>query len=514
MLQDRLPEYRMELDKPHEECGIFGLYLHPSLASNDTANLALESALQNQHRGEESAGMIISDGYSVWPAIKTMGLIRDLYGKYKSEKAVNGGIYGHIVNVHNRYSTTGSSIIENAAPYRFESNLGTLGVSHNGNITNAVELKSKLISKGYSFMGTTDSEVIGVLIADSAGETWQEKVYSASQKLQGAFCLVVNTKDKILAVRDRYGFHPLYLGSFGSQDKQCFAVSSETPAIQMLNPTEVRMVNPGEIVEIGEEGLTSIDFAQPDEHFCGLEMAYLMRPDGYFENTQLDTIRRHHGELLAATCPVPKTTDFVTYIPESAKSASEGFANELSQIQNRPVQSVTTMMKGRYGTLKGNVRGFINPDLNTRKSIASTHYYPYDIVEDKEIALVEDSVIAGVTTDDVMKIYRKAVGLFKDRGVRRVHLRVVFPKVISSCPYGIDIDDSRFLIAKEFEQNTEEICKHIGADSLGYLVVDEYGQGVNNAVGRRVNLCLGCTTGVYPESVNETNKLILESEVR
>lgn len=490
-----------EIGKPREECGVFGLYLDPNLAHNGIVEMALGCALNNQHRGEESCGVCVSDGYSLWPPIKRMGLIKDLYADYKKEKKEHGGLYGQIVIVHNRYSTTGSSNIENAAPFRFDTNLGVMAVAHNGNITNASYLKAELFKKGATFSSTTDSEVIGALISASSGGTWREKIEDALSKLEGSFSLIISTTDKLFAARDRHGIRPLSVGSFSAEDRKCFAVSSETAALTPLQVEEMWDVEAGELLEIGNCGVEHGRFAPKHESsFCGLEIAYLMRPDSSLRETQMDTIRRFLGGKLAEIYPPTSGVDLVTYIPESSRPAAEGYAQKLG------LPTVTSMIKGRYGTLNGSVRGFINPNEKERQGVVR-NYHVFDVVKGKDIVLVDDSIIRGNTTRGVIKVLKEA-------GVGKIHLRIIFPPVAGYCPLGTDINEKDFLVAREFGGDISAIAKYIGVDSLGYLTPSQYLLAVSEVIRKDIGLCLGCVTGKYPVENFQTDKLIFEADIK
>lgn len=506
-----------ELDKPQTECGVFGLCLHSSLANSEIAEVILDGSLQNQHRGEESVGFCISDGYSVSVPLKRMGYVKDLYREYENDyKSIRGGIYGHMGLGHNRYSTTGSSNIYNAGPHRHvDQDLGAIATALNGNITNASQLRSMLISRGSEFKGTTDSEIIGELIVCSPGPTWDEKIINASRQLEGAFNLVILTKDALYGVRDPNGFHPLSVGTFLIDDKPCFAISSETSGFSNLPVRDILDVPRGNVVKMQEGAITITRFLDeiPGETFCGLDIAYLMRPDSYLDKVQLDTIRRLHGAALAEACPLPMSVKYVTYIPESARSSAEGYAERLSQLQDRLVSVRTSMIKGRYGTINGNVRGFISPNVADRGRVANKNYFPFEWVEGEEIGLIDDSIIRGTVTCGVVHTIKERVGFLKDGGATKVHLRIVWPPVISFCPYGIDINEMDFLLAKEFEGNLEAMAGYLGADSLAYLPLKTYEDTVSKAVGHNKGLCSGCVTGEYPTKVEQANKLILEGEI-
>ena len=501
----------IEIEKtPREECGLFALYLHPTLASNNIVDQTLDPALKNQNRGEESAGISVSDGFSVWHPLKRMGKIPSLYEDYKELKKVNGGYHGYIAVVHNRYSTTGLPNLENTSPFRAETALGAFTASLNGNITNAAELKASLMKEGVEFASTTDSEVVTALIAQSPGNSWQEKVREALTRLEGAFCLVITTKDAVLAARDRNGIHPLSIAYFEVDGKECFAVSSETAAFsKLLGAVEhVEDVLPGELVEIKDSQMTKSRFiTDSEEAFCKLELVYLMRQESRFEGRQLAAIRRHLGRRLARTCPPPPGADLVTCIPESAGPASRGYAEE----SRFPWEE--TLTKDRNGTLGVGSRGFMNPTPSGRKKVGE-NYGALDTVIDKKIVVVDDSIIGGTTARAVVEIYKRFIGELKNRGAKEVHLRIVLSQVIGFCPYGVDIDEKRYLIAKEFAQNVDEIAREIGADSLAFLPLGEFQEGINEVVGRKVGLCQGCTTGVYPQPVSRADKLIFESEIK
>ncbi len=499
-----------------EECGVFGMWLSPHLASKDIVRFALSQAINNQHRGEESAGMCISDGCCLWPPIKSMGHIKDLYKKYEVEYGRNGGIFGHIANVHNRYSTTGSSNIENAAPFRFEMEeaADSFAVSFNGNITNALELRTEL-SQNYKFSSTTDTEVIGALIAQTPGDCLEEKMIAACGRLEGAFSLVISTRDSLFGVRDGHGIKPLCAAVFeveGQEGQDCFAISSETCALTKLKIKKIMEVRPGEIIRIKDGQLTSSFFSSSkEEDICGLEFAYLIRPDSHVKGGegkwyQMEEIRRHLGAYLAEKNPPPRGIDYVTYIPESSKPAAEGFAEELG------VPMRTGSLKSRYGDINGSMRWFINPNNVTRGQNARKNYFPFDWVAGQRIVLVDDSVIEGNTTKGVNKILKEEVGLLRNSGVAELHLRIIFPPVIAPCPYGVDIPETRFLVGEEFgSENWKQIAEYLGADSIAYLVPVEFSGGISEAVGRRVGLCMGCTTGNYPTAYIRARKDILET---
>lgn len=501
-----------ETDRPNEECGLFGIFFPYPDFSERIVTSTLSGLIANQHRGEESAGICVANGRKISSPFKTMGLVRNLYQNYcRSSKKIKEELKGYISISHTRYSTTGSSNIANAAPFLIKSpTLGSLAVAHNGNITNAKQLKDELQNKGCKFESTTDSEIIGLLIAQSLGKTWDEKIGNALQRLQGSFSLILCSKNALFAARDSMGNRPLSLAEFVMDKVTGYALSSDSAAFHNLEIEYKREIDSGEIVRFDAEGIHCHKFTSIySQSFCGLEIAYLMRPDSRIEGIQLDTIRRYLGAKLASLHPPPKGVDFVTYIPESSRSAAEGFAQALSLAWKKPVFTKTSMLKNRYGTINGAIRGFINPDHNCRSEVAQKNYHPMDILNGKEIVLVDDSIIRGTTTKGVIYTLRNKVGDIHKGGVKKVHLRIIFPPVIGYCPLGTDINNEDKLIAGELGK-IKKIADFLKVDSLAYLTPEEFSIGVNEALRRDFGLCLGCTTGKYPVAAFEANKKILE----
>lgn len=502
-----------EDDRPREECGLFGIYFpHPSFPEQIVKS-TLSGLLANQHRGEESAGVLVANGQRVSEVFKRMGLVRNLFQEYlATDKETKEGLKGHVSISHTRYSTTGSSKIENAAPFLFASpQLGSLGVVHNGNITNTYALREELHHKGFSFTSTTDSEVIGALVVDSQGTTWDEKIINALGRLEGSFSLLMITKDALYGLRDPLGNRPLSYAEFESDGIVGYGLSSETPAFTNLGIRYRREVEPGELIKFDRFGTTSRKFSKDAlQAFCGLEVAYLMRPDSRIKEIELDTIRRHLGRILAQNYPSPKDIDFVTYIPESSRPTSEGFTEELSKVLGRQVFIRTSMIKGRYGTIDGVIRGFISPKQENRDRAATTNYYSHDWLNGKKVVVVDDSIIRGTTTRGVIEILRKRVDFLKGTGVAQVHLRIIFPPVVGVCFLGTDINEKDHLIAEELAGNIGEIAKDLNVDSLAYLSPKQFTLGVKQLLGENFGLCMGCTTGNYPVKAYQANKEIFE----
>ncbi|PIU03124.1 hypothetical protein COT44_04470 [Candidatus Shapirobacteria bacterium CG08_land_8_20_14_0_20_39_18] len=460
---------KIYIDHPHEECGVFGIFFpHPDF-SNTIVTSTLSGLLALQHRGEESAGIVVGDGRKLSAVFKRMGLVRNLYNTYlESEENIKQNLKGYLAVSHTRYSTTGSSSLKNAAPFLFDSPKGSFAVAHNGNITNAPQLKEILVKKRFSFSSTTDSEIIGSLILSLPGKSLITKIEKCLPVLEGSFCLIFATKNSIIAIRDKYGNRPLSYAEFTQDKITGYAISSESSAFNNLEISYKREVKPGEMIIFNK-------------------------------------LRRNLGKKLVELYPPPKTIDFVTYIAESAKSASEGFTQGLSELWGKPIDLKTSMLKNRYGSINGAIRGFINPNHETRKEVANGNYHPFDIVQGKEIAIVDDSIIRGTTTRGVVQTIRRRIGDLRNGGAKKIHLRIIFPPVIGYCPLGTDINDSDKLIAKEMVK-INQVAKSLEVDSLNYLSVEEFSQVVNETVKKEYGLCLGCATGKYPVSSFTANK--------
>ncbi|KKR50014.1 MAG: Amidophosphoribosyltransferase [Candidatus Levybacteria bacterium GW2011_GWA2_40_16] len=454
------------------ECGVFGIWipkqgLDNNLNCSTITDVIFAGSLLNQHRGEESYGLAIGNGQEVLPPFTEMGLVRSAFQKYKKE---GRKMDGHVGIGHNRYSTTGSSVIENAAPFYAKCESGGVALGQNGNLVNSPELKQNLDTLGVQCIGTTDSELMVHTIANAPGDTWEEKIEYTLKSSKGSFSLGIITKDTLYAARDAFGNRPLFVAMFNRGGKTGYAISSETQAFNILGDHIRDEILPGEMLRCNEDGLERWQWTDDIfEAFCGLELAYLMRADGRFkERTQIDEIRRKLGYHLALHYPA-NNVDYVTYIPESAKSSAEGYAEGLSNVLGRPVFSRTSMIKNRYGTLNGSFRGFINPDNSQRSEIGLSSYSPFDWMIGASIAMVDDSIIRGNTTSGVVNTTKNRVGNFRNNGAREVHLRIPWPPVKHSCPLGTDIQTADYLIYRELNENVDEVAKHLGVDSLAFL---------------------------------------------
>ncbi|QQG44467.1 MAG: class II glutamine amidotransferase [Candidatus Roizmanbacteria bacterium] len=506
----------VEYGKPKEECGVFAFsFPHPAF-TQEIIPLTLTGLLENQHRGEESAGIATINNGRILPIFKGMGLVRNLYQEYKRiEEKTEIKTVGQIAISHCRYSTTGEPHINNAGPFMTETSQGQVTISHNGNIINAKKLKEELESKGYEFKGTSDSEIISSLIADAPGQIWSDKISYALNQMEGSFSLAIATTGLddphgcLYAARDSFGNRPLSYAEFEKDGIKGYAVSSESPAFDSLDISYQSEIEPGQLIKFTQDGPQIMQFNKnTHESLCGLEIAYLMRPDSRIKGVQLYAIRNHLGRTLAHLYPPPRTIDYVTNVPESARPLAEGYAYALSKIWGIHVQNVETMLKNRYGTLNGAFRGFMNPDQSERDNVADK-YHPFDNLVGANIVELDDSIISGTTTKGMMRTISRKVGINHNQGVKEVHLRIPFPPVVGPCGgLGVDINAERPLVARDLQK--ELLAYSLGVTSLAYLTPEQFRQAVNEAVGREVGLCLGCTDGKYPVNVFSADKAVLE----
>ena len=459
----------------HESCGIFGIHA----PGEDVARLTYFALYALQHRGQESAGIATSDGKSI-RLYANMGLVAQVFNE-----DILGRLPGNIAIGHTRYSTTGSSRLMNAQPIVVPSPIGEIALGHNGNLVNALDLRQQLESQGYNFRTSTDSEVIAYLIASAPGKDLIEKLRYAMARLQGAYSLVIMTKDKLLGVRDPLGVRPLCLGTIDGN----WVIASESCALDQLGMQFVREIMPGEIVLIDESGLHS--FPNPDDSgkraLCIFEYIYFARPDSTINGRRLYPARQAMGAGLAREHPVD--ADLVIGVPDSATAAGVGY----SQASGIPFSE--GLLKSRYVA-----RTFIEPDQRLRDIGVRLKFNPLpEVLSGKRVVVVDDSIVRGTTTPHIVSLLRRA-------GAKEVHVRICAPPIRYPCLFGIDMATRRELIAAR--KSVPEICEWIGADSLGYLSIE----GLIEAIGLpRETFCLSCFTGEYPIPVQlEMDKLALE----
>jgi amidophosphoribosyltransferase len=458
----------------HESCGVFGVFS----PNEDVARLTFFALFALQHRGQESSGIATSDGRKI-RVYTGMGRVSNVF----TEGAL-GNLSGHIAIGHNRYSTAGSSRAINAQPVLVGNNGDVIAVAHNGNVINAPHLYTELSDKGYTFRGTTDSEVIANLILSSPGKGWAERIRSAMRRLQGAYSLVVLTPSQLYAVRDPFGVRPLCLGTIDGG----WVAASETCALDHIGADFVREIEPDEIVEISENGLENYRGEPHRKGACIFEYIYFARPDSVINGKLLYPARQAMGMGLAREYPVD--ADLVMGIPDSATAAGTGYARESG------IPVVEGLIKNRYVG-----RTFIEPDQRIRDLGVKMKFNPLPQVLDGErVVVVDDSIVRGTTTPSVVRLLRKA-------GAREIHMRICAPPIRYPCFFGVDMATRAELIAAQ--KNIPEICEFIGADSLGYLSIE----GLIKAVDLpRDNFCLACFTGDYPIPVQlEMDKLAIET---
>jgi len=451
-----------------EECGIFGVYGNP-----DAAKLTYFGLYALQHRGQESAGIAVSDGCQV-TEYKHMGLVSEVFGE-NTLKALKGNLaIGHV-----RYSTTGSSLLANAQPFVVFHGNEYYGIGHNGNVTNAIRLRRELESQGAIFQSTMDTEIIMHLVARNLRYGLEEALIKALAQVEGAYSLVMCTKDKLIGIRDPRGFRPLCLGQLNGS----YILASETCALDLIEATYIRDLDPGEILIIDNNGLRSLHpFPKAPPSYCIFEFIYFARPDSNIFGQNVYLTRKRLGHLLARECG-SLTGDLVMPFPDSGNYAALGFA-EASGI---PLE---------MGVIRNHYVGrtFIQPSQAMRDFGVRVKLNPVkELLSDKRVILVEDSIIRGTTT-------RTRINTLREAGAREVHMLVSCPPHRHPCPYGIDFSTKGELIAAS--HSVEEIRQFIGLDSLTYLSLDGLLEGAN-ATKDSHPFCLACFSGEYPVEFRE-----------
>ena len=459
----------------HEACGIFGIYA----PGEDVARLTFFALFALQHRGQESAGIATTDGKSLH-VFADMGLVSQVFDEDSLSR-----LTGNIAIGHNRYSTRGSSQIFNVQPLIVGQGSDTMAIAHNGNITNAEPLYQELSEQGYTFRSSTDTEVIANLILSSPKKGWVDKIRYAMRRLKGAYSLVIMTKDTLYGVRDPLGVRPFCLGAINGNG---WVLASESCALNHIGADFEREIEPGEIVVISANGVDSHREETDRRAFCIFEYIYFARPDSVINGRLLYSARQDMGAGLAEEHPV--AADLVVGVPDSATSAGTGYALRSG------LPPAEGLIKNRYVG-----RTFIEPAQRIRDLGVKLKFNPLQLVlEGKRVVLVDDSIVRGTTTPQVIKLLRKG-------GAKEVHMRVCAPPIRHPCFFGVDMASRRELIAAK--KTVSEIRDFIGADSLGYLSIE----GLIKAVALpRDMFCLACFTGDYPIPVQlEMDKLALEA---
>jgi amidophosphoribosyltransferase len=447
-------------DRFHDECGVFGIFGHP-----EAAKLAYLGLYALQHRGQESAGVASSDGTEI-RCHKDMGLVQDIFTPEVLDHLPGASAIGHT-----RYSTAGDTNLNNAQPVVIECNKGKLALGHNGNLTNALELRRKLEHRGSIFQTTSDTEVIVHLVARSNARTLTGAMADALSQVEGAYSLVILTVDELYAVRDPRGFRPLCLGRLDG----AWVLASETCAFDLIDAEYVREIEPGEMVRISRGGVESIRFAPAKQsRFCIFEHVYFSRPDSIVFGRPVNESRERLGGLLAKQHPV--AADLVVPVPDSGVPAAVGYANQ-SGIPFR-----MALIRNHYIG-----RTFIEPSQAIRDFGVKLKLNPVRrMLEGQRVVLVDDSLVRGTTS-------RKIVRMVREAGATEVHVRISCPPTISPCYYGVDTPTREELIASN--HSVDEIRSYLEADSLGYVSLEN----LRNAVGDdKDEFCTACYTGVYP----------------
>ncbi|MCE5310335.1 MAG: amidophosphoribosyltransferase [Acidobacteriales bacterium] len=463
------------LDGFHEECGVVAIYGHP-----EAANLAYLALYALQHRGQESAGIAASDGAHL-ECFRGMGHVADIF-----TPRVIASLPGRFAIGHTRYSTAGDTVLLNAQPFAVNCNKGQIAVAHNGNITNAVELRAKLEREGSIFQATSDTEVILHLMARSRERTLAAALREALLELEGAFSLVLLTENRMIVARDPQGFRPLAMGQMElSGGRVCYAFASETCAFDLIGATYMGEVEPGEMISIGPEGFTRERYApEAPRAQCVFEHVYFSRPDSIVFGRAVQESRELLGRLLAREHPVE--ADVVVPVPDSGVTAAIGYAAE-SHIPYRQA-----LIRNHYVG-----RTFIEPSQAIRDFGVKLKLNPVrHLLEGRRVVLVDDSIVRGTTS-------RKIVRMVRSAGAREVHLRISCPPTVSPCFYGVDTPTKRELIGAN--NTVEEIRRFVEADTLGYLSLG----GLREAVADHdCNYCYACYTGDYPTDLVNLEELM------
>ena len=470
------PSGRVPFDHPNEECGVIGVFTPEGEASR----LAFFGLFALQHRGQESAGIAAANGENV-VVHADMGLVTQIFREPDFYPLVGDMAIGHT-----RYSTTGSSELCNAQPLLVDGRHGQLALANNGNIINAAQLKEQLQDEwNCTFASTTDTEVIALMLAHSTGATWEERVFQCMRQLEGAYSIVAQTKDTLIAARDPLGIRPLCLGKLNGG----WIVASESCALDHLGAEYLRELEPGEVIIIDGDGLRTATWSggAGRRALCVFELIYFARPDSIMEGQLVHSVRQQLGAQLAREHPVD--ADLVIGIPDSSTAAAVGYAQESG------IPYSEGLVKNRYVG-----RTFIEPEQRLRDLGVRQKFNPLvEVIQGKRLVVVDDSIVRGTTTPHVVNLLRKA-------GAKEVHMRVCAPPIKHPCFMGVDMASREELLAAN--KTLDEIRSFVGADSLGYLSV----QGLMKVVGGSDGgFCDACFTGNYPVPIQlELTKLSLE----
>ena len=459
-------------DKLHEECGVFGVYNH-----EDSAALTALGLHALQHRGQEAAGIVTFDG-TKFISERHPGLVSDNFTKM----SVINRLVGNSAVGHNRYSTTGATIQRNIQPFFADLWGGGFAIAHNGNITNALSLRDELIRKGSIFQSTSDTETILQLVARSDADRTLDRLVDALMQISGAWALVVLTNKKLIGARDPFGIRPLVLGELDGAK----ILASETCALDIIGAKFVREIEPGEIIVITEDGEESIKpFPNARLRPCIFEYIYFSRPDSMLDGKSVYECRKSFGKNLAKECPA--NADIIVPVPDSGVPAALGYSEESK------IPFELSIIRNHYVG-----RTFILPTQSNRQSSVKLKHNPdRGSIKGKSVVLVDDSVVRGTTSVKIVELMREA-------GASEIHMRIACPPIKYPDFYGIDTPETEQLLASN--KSLDEMCKYIGADSLGFLSLDGlyksmgYNKGRNNDSPEYTDHCF---TGDYPTNLND-----------
>ena len=463
-------------DHFHEECGVFGIYGHP-----EAANLAYLGLYALQHRGQESAGICSSDGEKLY-CRKDMGLVAEIF-----TESVLKELRGPVAIGHTRYSTAGQSARLNAQPFYVECSKGQIAVAHNGNLTNAIDVRRELEMAGSIFQASSDTEVIIHLMARSREDRLKHALREALLRLEGAYSLALIAKDRLIVARDPHGFRPLAFGRLEHKGHVAYVFASETCAFDLIGATHVDDVEPGEMISVDADGLHRERFAPARKRcHCVFEHVYFSRPDSVVFGRSVQESREMLGRLLAREAPVE--ADIVVPLPDSGVDAAIGYAAESG-------------LPYRMGLIRNHYVGrtFIEPKQSIRDFGVKLKLNPVrGIIEGKRVVLVDDSLVRGTTSKKIVRIMRQV-------GAKEVHLRISCPPTVSPCYYGVDTPDKNELIAAN--RSLEKIRDHTEADSLAYLSLEGLQRAVRDT---QDEYCYSCYTGKYPTDLVGIEQLLAD----
>ena len=458
-------------DKQHEECGVIGIFDK----TLDIPRYLYWGLFALQHRGQESGGIALTDGHDIH-TYRGMGLISTVF-----EKGVPEDLGGHIGIGHVRYSTTGSNNPRNIQPLAFYSSFGQIALAHNGNLTNTRELREELDASGVTFQTTMDTELIVNLISRSRQTTIVERIKESMNRIQGAFSIVAMTKDRLYGIRDAYGFRPLCIGRTTTGG---WVIASETCGLDALGATFVRDVQPGEVVEISEDGVKSYFYGKADrKQICSFEYIYFARPDSVIDGQDIYQARLNMGKEMWNETQYD--ADLVISVPDSGNTAAIGY-------------SMASGIPFNHGLIKNRYMGrtFIKPNQKERElAVRMKLNVVKSVVQGKRIVMVDDSIVRGTTSGIICKMLREA-------GAKEVYMCVSAPPIMYSCFYGIDTSVRKELIASAL--SVEEIRKYIGVDKLHFISIDGLGRAIPGIP--KEDLCLACFNNDYPTDIPVTNE--------